>query len=410
MNSNLQSILVVNCGSSSIKFSLFPRHANEGQTSLLSGYVHFSVYSTKLTVHVLENKKEEEILLSNSNCDVERTLKLLLEFLHKKVAQDQIAAVAHRVVHGGERFTQSIVINFEALAYLKTLSGLAPLHQDNNLEGIRIFSEAYPKALQIACFDTGFHADLPVVETLVALPASIRDLGIRRFGFHGLSYRYVASHLGQHSHKAMQRVVIAHLGSGASVCGINEGKSIATSMGFSALDGLMMGTRCGTLDPGILLYLLKQHYTLQQLESMLYKDSGLLGISGISADMRTLRASSMPSAALAIDLFTYRLVREIGAIIACLGGIDVLVFTGGIGENDAVLRKKTSSALAYLGLKLDPSTNAAATGGREVQAIHTIDSAVEMWVVPTDEANVAAQDAIALLYLNGTAVSRGSAY
>lgn len=410
MNAALQSILVVNCGSSTIKFSLFPRVLKENNESLLSGHLNLSPYNTKVTVHILENAKEEDVLLSNSSCNFEETLNLLVEFLRKKVAQNQIVAVAHRVVHGGERFTHSIIINFEALAYLKTLSGLAPLHQENNLEGIRIFSEAYPRSLQIACFDTGFHADLPVLETLVALPASIRDLGIRRFGFHGLSYRYVASRLLHHSHKAAQRVVIAHLGSGASVCGLVEGKSIATSMGFSALDGLMMGSRCGTLDPGILLYLLKQHYDLDQLEKMLYKGSGLLGVSGISSDIRALRTSSMPSAALAIDLFTYRLVREIGAIVACLGGIDVLVFTGGIGENDAILRKRTCSALAFLGMKIDQTCNLSATGGREVLAIQAIDSTVEIWVLPTNESSVAAQDAMALLHLNGIAPDYGSAY
>jgi acetate kinase len=325
----------------------------------------------------------------------------LLELLQKKMPQSQVVAVAHRVVHGGERFTQSIVINFEALAYLQALSDLVPLHQANSLEGIRAFSQAYPQSLAIACFDTGFHADLPVLETLVPLPATIRDLGIRRFGFHGLSYRSIVASLSHHSDKATLRVVAAHLGSGASVCGIFKGKSLVTSMGFSALDGLMMGSRCGTLDPGILLFLLKQHYSADQLENMLYRESGLLGVSGVTADMRTLRASVLPSSVLAINLFTYRLVREIGATVAALGGIDVMVFTGGIGENDVILREKTCAALSYFGVKIDQDCNLSAINGREVRPIHATDSKVEIWVIPSNENKLVMQDALALLHLNG---------
>jgi acetate kinase len=402
MSSTAQYILVVNCGSSTIKFSLYSSCSHEATNPVFDGCLDWSHYNTNVSVRFSEHNKTQELILSESSCDFEATLGLLLAFLHKKIPQNQVVAIAHRVVHGGERFTQSIVVNFETLAYLQTLSDFVPLHQANSLDAIRAFSQAYPQSLTIACFDTGFHADLPVLDTLVPLPATIRDLGVRRFGFHGLSYRSIVASLSHHSEKAALRVVAAHLGSGASVCGIVKGRSLVTSMGFSALDGLMMGTRCGTLDPGILLFLLRQHYSVDQLENMLYRESGLLGVSGIAADMRTLRASALPSAALAINLFTYRLVREIGATIAALGGIDVLVFTGGIGENDAILREKACAALSYLGLRIAPTSNSSVVDGREVRLIHTVDSRVEVWVIPSDENKLAMQDALALLQLNGS--------
>jgi acetate kinase len=279
---------------------------------------------------------------------------------------------------------------------LQTLIPLAPLHQSHNLAGLLGFAKAYPEVPQIACFDTGFHANLPALERALPLNKSLRDLGLRRFGFHGLSYRFVAAHLAEKSPRANKRMLMAHLGNGASLCATLAGKSHATSMGFSTLDGLMMGTRCGALDPGVVLYLLNQSWDRKKIETTLYQDSGLLGVSGISADMRTLRASNEESAAFAIALFGHKVIRECGALIACLGGIDVLAFTGGIGEHDSVLRQQVCQALAFLGMQIDDALNQGAIG-TEMMAIHAPSSLVEIWVVPTDEGSVARSDAMALL-------------
>jgi acetate kinase len=249
---------------------------------------------------------------------------------------------------------------------------------------------------QVACFDTAFHASLAPVDYNFALPSSVTDLGVRRYGFHGLSYQYVMGVLKQRSDRTQGRVLMAHLGNGASLCGTLDGRSCATTMGFSALDGLMMGTRSGSLDAGVLLYLLERGWDHDRLQTLLYKQSGLLGVSGISADMRRLRADGSAQAKRAIDMFTYRVVREAGALVACLGGLDVLAFSGGIGEHDAVLRAEVIDRLAWMGVKIDMARNQQATGD-EIMAIHHPDSRVEVWVVPTDEGRVAAQEAARLV-------------
>jgi acetate kinase len=249
---------------------------------------------------------------------------------------------------------------------------------------------------QVACFDTAFHAHTPEVEQRFALPEAYFEQGVRRYGFHGLSYHYLSSVLGQCSARAEGRLLLAHLGNGASLCAVHHGKSIATTMGFSALDGLMMGTRSGSLDAGVLLHLLRQGLDGAAIERLLYKQSGLLGVSGLSADMRSLRASKEPGAARAIALFTHRVVRESGALAACLGGVDLIAFTGGIGEHDAQLRADVCQALSFLGVRIDAAANRSATG-QAVAAIHAPSSTVELWVVPTDEGRVAARDALALV-------------
>jgi acetate kinase len=248
----------------------------------------------------------------------------------------------------------------------------------------------------VACFDTAFHASLPEVDYRFALPEALYEMGLRRYGFHGLSYQYVAGALQGVSHRAKGRVLMAHLGNGASLCAAIQGRSCASTMGFSALDGLMMGTRTGSLDAGVLLYLLEQGWDHARLQKLLYKQSGLLGVSGISADMRRLRADSSTQAKLAVDLFTYRIVRESGAMVACMQGLDLLAFSGGIGEHDQVLRAELGRRLAWLGVVIDPELNAQAKGDK-IQPIHAPTSSIEIWVVPTDEGVVAAREAACLL-------------
>lgn len=396
MSQSEPAVLVINCGSSSLKLALYPCQPDGLKAPLLSGFVD-----------VLLPAKGSKLSLHNDALAEETTVPIgadVFQFVLEKlsVAIDQhfpkirIIAAAHRIVHGGERYTKSIILTEVAMQYLERLSSLAPLHQENNLNGVRKLQKLFPSLVQVGCFDTGFHADMPTLEKIVPLPHALRDQGIRRYGFHGLSYRYVISCLARYSTRADHRVLIAHLGSGASLCALKNRKSIATSMGFSALDGLMMGSRSGAIDPGILLYLLKQGYTTQQLETALYKEAGLLGVSGISADMRVLRASKSRSATLAIELFTYRLVRECGALIACMGGIDIIVFTGGIGENDSILRRQCCAALAFLGVKIDQSHNDSISN-KTALAIHAKTSRVEVWVIPSDEGSIAAYDAAILI-------------
>jgi acetate kinase len=290
-----------------------------------------------------------------------------------------------------------VIVDDEILTQLTRLNSLAPLHQPHNLEGVRAFRQAFAGLPQVACFDTAFHATLPEVDYRFALPEALyKENGLRRYGFHGLSYQYVMGMLLQHSPRASGRVLMAHLGNGASLCAAQGGKSCSTTMGFSALDGLMMGTRTGSLDAGVLLYLLEQGWDHGRLQKLLYKQSGLLGVSGISADMRRLRADPSASAKLATDIFAYRVVRESGALVACMQGLDLLGFSGGIGEHDVALRAEVGQKLTWMGVDIDPQLNAQATGDA-VMAIHSAASKVEVWVVPTDEGVVAAREAARLI-------------
>jgi len=397
---NQHAILAVNAGSSSIKFALYPVHHALVDAADISGVVEGLEPGGKASIS-LNIRGEKQVFPLPGNATEEKqkfalalnSLRLLLEQHSQEMT---VVAVAHRIVHGGDRFSQSVVIDAETMTYLQSLNSLAPLHQPHNLEGVLAFQIAYPDLPQIACFDTGFHSDLPFNERTVALPLALRETGIRRYGFHGLSYRYVAGRLAQRSEKSKQRVIMAHLGNGASACAMFNGQSIATTMGFSALDGLMMGTRCGALDPGILLHLLQAGWDAKRIEKTLYKESGLLGVSGVSADMRTLRNSEVPQAQTAINMFVYRITRESGALAACLNGLDVLAFTGGIGEHDAQLRADVVAGLGYLGVKIDTEKNFAARGDT-IAAIHADDSHQEIWVIPTDEGRIAAMDTAAIL-------------
>ncbi|MGV8893953.1 MAG: acetate/propionate family kinase [Burkholderiaceae bacterium] len=390
------AVLAVNAGSSSLKFALYPKQNYQVDKACLTGIIEGLEPGGIPTISVSDDQGESRRVLSpTTGSSFDHALDALHEVLTNHADSLRIVAIAHRIVHGGERYSASILLDDAAQDYLKSLSNLAPLHQPHNLRGVDAFRRAYPDLLQIGCFDTGFHATIPVTEQMFALPQALRAAGIRRYGFHGLSYRYVAGRLAERSKQADKKVLIAHLGNGASVCALLNGKSIATSMGFSALDGLMMGTRSGAVDPGVLLHLMRQGWDLKKMEHMLYRESGLLGVSGISADMRILHASDNPDAALAINLFTYRLIKESGALTACLGGLDLLAFTGGIGEHDAALRLAASEQLQYLGIKIDAERNLAATG-THMLPIHAPDSKVEVWVVPTDEGRVAAGDAAEL--------------
>ena len=390
------AILAVNAGSSSLKFSLHPRRGSRVLEYVLSGRVEgLEPGGAPTLLWSWQGRKQKQTLPAS-----ERPFDTALQHLHDLLSTlpdaPALQAVAHRVVHGGTAFRESVLVTPEVLDALTALQPLAPLHQPHNVQGLRVFQATFPALPQVACFDTGFHASMPAVEYRYALPTAMLDEGLRRYGFHGLSYRYLMSQLQAHSPRAEGRVLMAHLGNGASLCAALQGRSVASTMGFSALDGLVMGTRCGALDPGVLLYLMARGWTAERLQALLYSQSGLLGISGVSADMRRLRADGSEGAALAISMFTHRVVREAGAMAACLQGLDVLAFSGGIGEHDAALRADVAARLGWMGVRLDDAANKLATGGT-LTPIHAPGSTVEVWVVPTDEGRVAAGDAAALL-------------
>ena len=394
------SILSVNAGSSSLKFALYPVIASSAKVSEaeMTGSIEGLEPSGNPTI-IWEikgqQKSKDAVGLPKGTEPFDAALLALKNLLATHFSHIALQAIAHRVVHGGSLYSASVKVTAEVLAQLATLNALAPLHQPHNLAGIQAFAESFPHLPQIACFDTAFHRTLSPLETTFAIDKKLTQSGVRRFGFHGLSYQFVSQVLQDVSPRSAGRTVMAHLGNGASLCATVAHQSCATTMGFSALDGLMMGSRSGALDPGVLLYLMEQGWTHDAIQKMLYKQSGLLGVSGESADMRTLRASHSQDADFAIDLFTHRVVREIGALTACAGGLDVLAFTGGIGEHDAILRQKVAIGLGYLGISVDVARNMTARGDA-VQAIHEDESSVEVWVIPTDEGRVAAQEALAL--------------
>lgn len=383
------AVLAVNAGSSSLKFGLYGAEGGAHWTGQVSG-----LQPGGSPVLQLNGNAPLTLALGPGESAFDGALTRLQDLLtHSGV---HLRAVSHRIVHGGDRCIAPCVLDATTLGYLHSLDTLAPLHQPHNLAGVEAFARALPGVPQIGCFDTAFHASLPGVERRLPIDRTLAAQGLRRYGFHGLSYQYLVQVLGRVSGRAAGRVVMAHLGNGASLCATLQGRSVATTMGFSALDGLMMGTRSGSLDPGVLLHLWRQGWTLEQVETLLYQGCGLKGVSGLSADMRTLRASALPAAQDAINLFTHRVRRECGAMLAALHGVDLIAFTGGIGEHDAQLRADVIAALGFAGLRLDAAANASATGDR-VAPLHAPDSAAEIWVVPTDEGRVAAQAAFDLL-------------
>jgi len=318
----------------------------------------------------------------------------LLGFLRAEVGDQRLVGVGHRVVHGGMEYSRPVRVDAKVLAALEKYVPLAPLHQPHNLAPIRALLERAPQLPQFACFDTAFHRAQPEVAQAFALPRSITERGVRRYGFHGLSYEYIAQALPAHDAKAAAgRVVVLHLGNGSSMCAMANGRSVASTMGFTAVDGLPMGTRCGSLDPGVVLYLMDElKMDARAIEKLIYEQSGLLGVSGISSDMRALLASSDPDAKAAIDLYVYRIGRELGSLAAALGGLDAVVFTAGIGENSAVLREGVCRDARWLGVELDPAANGA--GGPRIS---TVASRVGAWAIPTNEELMIAQHTRGLL-------------
>lgn len=394
------AILVINSGSSSLKFALYPFHDSAVQPAVFVGTIEGLQPGGHPRVKWHETDKSphaQDLLCPADTCPFECALAWLQSTLCTLPNCPNIDGVAHRVVHGGRQMKASVIVTPEILDTLEGLNSLAPLHQPHNIAGIRQFAKAFPDIPQIACFDTVFHQTIPELNYRLPLPAALASQGIRRYGFHGLSYQYIMGALQEHSSRASGRVLMGHLGNGASLCAAVDGCSQASTMGFSALDGLMMGTRSGSLDAGVLLYLLDQGWDHNQLEDLLYRQSGLLGVSGVSADMRRLRADTSSGARLAIAMFVNGVVREAGAMIACMGGLDVLAFSGGIGERDFLTRLEVCRKLEWLGVRIDPRRNEQASGD-EIVPIHADDSEVEIWAIPTDEGLVGAREAAALLF------------
>lgn len=383
-------LIVLNAGSSSLKFQVYdmldgaePQLVWKGLYEGLGGTAHFVVKDTggklldEMTWNSGEQFRHEEALMH------------LVSWLRQHQEGRKLAAIGHRVVHGGEAFSAPVLIDDSVIQRLETLVPLAPLHQPHNLEPIRIVRRRLPGMPQVACFDTAFHHTQSDIASMFALPREMRERGVRRYGFHGLSYDYISSVLKDYDPRLAEgRVVVAHLGNGASLCALDKGASIATTMGFSALDGLPMGTRCGAVDAGVVFYMLREmKLSPEEAERVLYTKSGLLGVSGLSNDMRVLRANAATNtdARRAIELFVYRITREIGSLVAALGGLDGLVFTGGIGENDVATRSEVIARLAWAGLTLDEAANRA--GGARISA----GSGPTAWVIPTNEELVIAR-------------------
>lgn len=379
-----QAILTLNAGSSSIKFALFRLAAPIPRQPELAGQIDGIGAKPHLKAKDAHGRVLDDTDLPNDGEAPHRAaLAHLVAWLASHEAGFTIAGVGHRVVHGGQDYAQPIRLDEQHLARLKALIPLAPLHQPHNLAGIEAMAAALPGVPQIACFDTAFHRTQPQLAQLFALPRRLTAQGLRRYGFHGLSYEYIADVLPQHlpADEANGRVIVAHLGNGASMCAMRGRQSQATTMGFTAVEGLMMGTRSGSLDPGVLLYLMDyEGMDTQALTRLLYKESGLLGVSGLSQDMRELLASDKPEAREAVELFCYRIVREIGSLAAAIGGLDALVFTGGIGEHAAPVREKVCRPLAWLGLEFDATANAA-----HAERISTPTSRVTALILPTNE-------------------------
>jgi acetate kinase len=386
------AILVLNAGSSSLKFSVFLDE--EPASSLLSGQLDGLTTRPRFIARSAGSIIKEQEWPSGTHLAHQGAIEVLFQWGRGILGEHRIAAVGHRVVHGGLHYLGPARITPEVMADLEAFIPLAPLHQPHNLAAIKAVSLHAPQLPQVACFDTAFHRTQPLVAQAFALPRSYVEEGVRRYGFHGLSYEYIASVLPSFDLRAASgRTVVAHLGSGASMCAMKACQSIATTMGLTGLDGLPMGTRCGALDPGVLLYLMDHHcMDVRAVEELLYQKSGLLGVSGVSSDMRVLLASSDSKAAEAIDLFVYRIGRELGALTAVLGGLDALVFTGGIGENAAPIRARVCRDAAWLGLALDETANE--SGGPR---INRPESSVATWVIPTNEELMIARHTRAVL-------------
>ncbi len=392
-------LLVLNSGSSSLKFALYeidpdsrgadPDRHLKGQITGLDATPHFSVEDA--SGNPVEDRQPAE---DGGAFGHEQALEFLIDWLDETLEGRSLLAAGHRVVHGGQDFVGPVRMTAERLEQMEALVPLAPLHQPHNLAPIRSLSRSRPDLFQFACFDTAFHHTQSRIERRLALPRHLADKGLMRYGFHGLSYEFIAGALANRlDREATGRAVVAHLGSGASLAALRDGESVATTMGFTALDGLPMSTRCGALDPGAVLFLLQEEgMSAEEVRTLLYEQSGLLGVSGISGDMRTLLESDESSAAEAVDVFVHRTVREIGALTAMLGGLDHLVFTGGIGEHAPPVRARICEALGWLGVKIDAQANE-----DHHERLSESGSPVGVWMIPTDEERMIARHGLNLL-------------
>ncbi len=376
------AILVLNAGSSSIKFSLFVERSSSLDVTV-RGQVEGLFTDPRFVAKDAAGKVVSEKRWGDgSELGHAGAIDHLANFIRGELAEHRLIGVGHRVVHGGLEYTQPVRVDARVVAELEKFVPLAPLHQPHNLTPIRLLLERQPALAQVACFDTSYHRTNPDIAQRFAIPAELHDAGVRRYGFHGLSYEYIASVLPQYdAQSAKGKTVVLHLGNGASMCALAGGRSMASTMGFTAVDGLPMGTRSGALDPGVILYLMDQRgMDARAVEKLIYNQSGLLGVSGISSDMRTLLASEDPRARLAIDLYVYRIRRELGSLAAALGGLDALVFTAGIGENSPEIRERVLNDAEWLGVRIDRRANAG--GGPRISAA---ESRISAWAIPTNE-------------------------
>ena len=372
---------VLNSGSSSIKYSLFSVEGDDLRPSVY-GQIEGIFTSPRFVAKSGGKIQAEKSWGDGVKLGHRDATEYLLAFLRNEIAGMRLIGVGHRVAHGGLKYKHPVRLNSGVVQELEKLIPLAPLHQPYNLAPISLGLERRPELPQVACFDTQFHCTIPELGQMLAIPAALQDAGLRRYGFHGISYEYIASALPRFDMKAAGgRTVVLHLGSGASMCAMQGGQSVATTMGFSSAEGLPMGTRCGSLDPGVLIYLMDNYgMDVRAIEKLIYKESGLLGVSGISNDMRVLQESKAPRAKVAIDLFVYRIRRELGSLAAALGGLDAIVFTGGIGEKSPAIRERVCCDGAWLGIELDAEANTA--GGPRISSAR---SSVAAWVIPTNE-------------------------
>ena len=388
------AILVLNAGSSSIKFSAFTLSGAE-PAPLIKGQVEGLRASPRFVVRDARGQSvAEKRWDAGTRLEHDQALEHISEFLRGYRGAHDLVAVGHRVTHGGVKYKGPVRIDATVLAELEALSPLAPLHQPHNLTPVRLLQARRPEMPQVACFDTAFHTTAPEVAQMFALPRELTEGGVRRYGFHGLSYEYIASVLRQFDARAANgRTVVCHLGNGSSMCAMAGRRSVASTMGFTAVEGLPMGTRCGALDPGVVLFLIEQKgMEPRAVRELLYNKSGLLGVSGLSSDMRALLESDDPCAKLAIDIYVYRIGRELGSLAAALGGLDAIVFTAGIGENASVIRERVCRDAVWLGIELDAAANA--KGGPRISTAAARTSA---WVIPTNEELMIAQHTLGVL-------------
>ena len=399
----MKAVLVLNAGSSSLKFALYPFEPTLSPQPALSGQVEGIGATPRFSARDALGERFEADVPVQSALQHEQhreSLAFLLDWLARNNPALQIIAAGHRIVHGGQTYSAPVRLDDAVLTKLEAFIPLAPLHQPHNLSAVRAVIAVAPEIPQVGCFDTAFHRTQDPLAATYALPRALTAEGVRRYGFHGLSYDYVSRQLDDvlGAETAKGAVVICHLGNGSSMAALRDHKCVTTSMGFTAIEGLVMGTRTGSLDPGVLLYLMEQkNMDAKALTDLLYKQSGLLGVSGISQDMRTLLASDVPEAREAVEMFCYRIAREIGSFAAALGGLDALVFTGGIGENAFQVRERVCELSRWIGVELDPAANTAKAGG--ARRIESTGSRVAVAVVPTNEERMIARYTVETLGL-----------